>query len=253
MNKKSIYNVITWGCGLALLTSLVFIKSVEANLPFKPDRTFSVNTGGTRIIYNTSDKSASISISNPQDYPILVQSKVYTEDKKTLGSFTVTPPLFRLEANKSNRLRIIPTTKLSGLSKETLNWLCIMAIPPKEDDVWGEGNKNNFSINTQMRVTNCLKIFVRPSNLSFDLDKVNGNLKWKQTKNMLELENPTPFYVNFKNITVGDVNIINPDMVYPFSKKTYQLNEGSKSKQLKWTVLTDTGGISKVFEENLGN
>ncbi|NPE97657.1 Dr fimbrial biogenesis chaperone DraB, partial [Escherichia coli] len=69
-----------------------------------------------------------------QDYPMLVQSEVLSEDQKSPAPFVVTPPLFRLDGQQSSRLRIVRTGGEFPSDRESLQWICVKGIPPKEDD-----------------------------------------------------------------------------------------------------------------------
>lgn len=52
---------------------------------------FTVKIGTTRVIYpSSSTKGVSVSVANPQDYPILVQTQVKDEDKTSPAPFIVT-------------------------------------------------------------------------------------------------------------------------------------------------------------------
>ncbi|TBL64182.1 hypothetical protein EYY97_04285, partial [Hafnia paralvei] len=61
---------------------------------------FTVKIGASRVIYGLTSSGESIGVSNLQDYPMLIQSTVLGEDKKTKAPFVVTPPLFRLDGQQ---------------------------------------------------------------------------------------------------------------------------------------------------------
>jgi P pilus assembly chaperone PapD len=65
--------------------------------------------GGTRVIYQEGKREASISVTNADVHsPYLVQSWIenYAENDKGKVPFIVTPPLFRLDPEQENVLRI---------------------------------------------------------------------------------------------------------------------------------------------------
>lgn len=63
--------------------------------------------GRTRVIYHADKKEASLPLSNKSEVnPYLIQSWIDSSDGKTRGPFVVTPPLFRLNAQEDNSLRI---------------------------------------------------------------------------------------------------------------------------------------------------
>ncbi|MEF9898154.1 MAG: fimbria/pilus periplasmic chaperone [Pseudomonas sp.] len=108
---------------------------------------FSVKIGASRIIYGLASGGATLSVSNPQDYPILVQSVVLGEDTKSKAPFVVTPPLFRLEGQQQSRLRIVRTGGDFANDRESLQWLCVNGIPPKADEAWAKGGARRIRKN----------------------------------------------------------------------------------------------------------
>lgn len=62
-----------------------------------------VIVGGTRVVYNSEKREASISVKNPEkSIPYLIQSWVESENGSTAmkAPFIITPPLFRLDAEQ---------------------------------------------------------------------------------------------------------------------------------------------------------
>lgn len=83
--------------------------------------------GGTRVIYNEGIKDATINLNNPDDIPYLVQSWVDTSESKPQEIFSITPPLFKLNGESNNTLRIFLTDNTLSNNKESLFWLNIKA------------------------------------------------------------------------------------------------------------------------------
>lgn len=216
---------------------------------------FSLNLDSTRVIYDPASKGEALGIINEQDYPILVQSEVLMEDKKSRAPFIVTPPLFRLDAKQSSRLRIVRTGGNFPPDRESLQWLCVKGIPPKEGDKWAEdkeGGKsaNKVSLQMQISVNNCIKIFIRPSAVKGGPDDVAGKLEWGRAGSKLKGTNPTPFYMNLVELGVGGKDVEERHYIAPFSSYEYILPSGASGK-VYWKVLTDYGGYSKKFEAEL--
>ncbi|CAI2793739.1 Capsule protein fraction 1 [Serratia grimesii] len=114
------------------------VEGTQGSSVVSGTKVFELKLGASRIIYHTDSAGAEVSVTNPQEYPILVQGKVYAEDKKTIAPFVVPPPLSRLEANQQSRLRIIRTGGSADGNRETLQWFCVAGIPPQETDVWAQ-------------------------------------------------------------------------------------------------------------------
>lgn len=70
---------------------------------------FKLKLSATRLIYEQGSDGAAITVTNPQDWPMLVQSKVFEEDKVTAAPFIVTPPLFRLNPGQQNKMWVVQT------------------------------------------------------------------------------------------------------------------------------------------------
>ena len=48
--------------------------------------------------------------------------------------FTMVPPLFRLDPKKGQMLRIVYTQEPLATDKETLFWLNVLEVPPRDGD-----------------------------------------------------------------------------------------------------------------------
>jgi len=94
-----------------------------------------VVVGGTRVIYDSAKKEATISVNNPEKTaPYLIQSWVEnaTATDTSKPPFLITPPLFRLDASQENVLRIVRTGGQLPDNRESLYWLNIKSIPASE-------------------------------------------------------------------------------------------------------------------------
>ncbi|MCV5920354.1 fimbria/pilus periplasmic chaperone, partial [Escherichia coli] len=76
--------------------------------------------------------------------------------KKT--PFIITPPLFKLDPEKNNILRIVNITHGLPQDRESVYWVNVKAIPSKSDD---SENKNVLQIAVRTRI----KLFYRPAGL----------------------------------------------------------------------------------------
>ncbi|WP_235427143.1 fimbrial biogenesis chaperone [Yersinia aldovae] len=87
---------------------------------------------GSRLIYDSSKKEASVAVRNPDEgTPYLIQSWVdnYSSNNTQKTPFIVTPPLFRLDGKQENILRIMLTGGALPNDKESIFWVNIKAIP----------------------------------------------------------------------------------------------------------------------------
>lgn len=170
------------------LTFLPYVYAKEPNLHTIQHK-FSVKVDETRAIYPLSSvKGISLSMMNPQDYPILVQTQVKGEDKRSPAPFVVTPPLFRLDAGMQGRVRVIRTGGNFPQDRESLQWLCLTGVPPKEGDMWDNShhdkNKETQDVNLDVRlsISTCMKLLIRPEQLKQKPEDVAGELTWQRNR-----------------------------------------------------------------------
>ncbi|HHY8365313.1 TPA: fimbria/pilus periplasmic chaperone [Escherichia coli] len=246
-------------CFMLFMSAMHSVKSVNANETIKAAerelKEFSLDLGMSRIVYNPDAKGATLPVLNRHGYPILVQSEVLSENYDKSHNFVVTPPLFRLDPHQSNRIRIIRVGGEFPEDRESLKWVCVKGIPPKHGDKWVETQKNNIDKNIstlqiQVSITNCVKLFVRPNSIKGRPDSMAQLITWQRKGNKLQGTNPTPFYMNISDLIFGDKRLDKTDYIAPFSTSEYEVPAGTSGK-VKWRVITDYGGKSKLFEYDI--
>ncbi|EON3358239.1 fimbria/pilus periplasmic chaperone [Yersinia enterocolitica] len=256
--NKAIFLILSFlaflSCGHAKETNLHTIQ-----------HKFSVKVGETRAIYPLSSvKGISLSMVNPQDYPILVQTQIKDEDKHSSAPFVVTPPLFRLDAGMQGRVRVIRTGGNFPQDRESLQWLCLTGIPPKEGDMWDNSHHDNkketqdVNLDVRLSISTCMKLLVRPDQLKQKPEDVAGELIWQRNGKQLQVNNPTPFYISFKSINLGgkDINLSSAGKniyVAPFAKRSFSLpvDMAGAPVEVNWKIINDLGGESQLFKANV--
>lgn len=89
-----------------------------------------IQIGRTRVIYDANKKEVALSLTNTEkELPWLIQSWIDTGDGKTRGPFIVTPPLFRLEPQKEQNLRITWSGQALPTDRESLFYMNVRTIP----------------------------------------------------------------------------------------------------------------------------
>ncbi|TDP12380.1 P pilus assembly chaperone PapD [Enterobacter sp. AG326] len=239
---------------LSLLCSVVASKSASETLNQKvttAEKPFTVELGATRIIYNLSSSSTDISVTNHQEYPILVQSTTFEADMVKKAAFSATPPLFRLEGGQKTRIRIIRTGGDFPNDRESLRWLCVKGIPPQSSDAWADESKNKASdimLDVQISINNCIKLIVRPESLINKAKKTREALEWSVQNGKLTAKNTSPFVVNISSLSFAGKPLEETTYVLPFSSHTF-VNASARSGKVSWTVVDDYGGVSAPFEK----
>lgn len=196
--------------------------------------------GGTRVIYQEGKREASVSVTNADTQtPYLVQSWVdnFSASDKRPVPFIVTPPLFRLDAEKRNMLRINFTGTELPHDRESVYWLNVKSISPSQKD-----DVNKLQINIKSK----FKLFYRPNGLTGDPDKAWQQLKFHTEGNHLVANNPTPYFISLFSLTVGGKEIDEPGMVAPLSSQEWPISNAGK---VTWRAINDFGGITDIAQQ----
>ncbi|MBS1206123.1 MAG: fimbrial assembly protein [Proteobacteria bacterium] len=202
-----------------------------------------VEIGGTRVIFDGGSKQASISVSNPDDKPFLIQSWV---NKKEDGddndeTFITTPPLFRLEPHAQNSVRVVLNHNQLPQDKESVYWLNIKSIPSM-----------NSSVNNELliAVKSKMKLIYRPTGLSGDPATAWQKLIFSRKNGALVVSNPTPYSVSFYDVKVNGKEIKNTPMALPGQEVSLGQNASPGSK-IRWRAINDFGSSTAEHEITL--
>lgn len=173
----------------------------------------SVTVGSTRLIYDGKLNEANLTVSNrDDDSPYLVQSWVSgygTGSDASLDQFIVTPPLFRLDANKENILRVILTSGDIPQDRESLFLMNVKAIPALRDD---QRDKNVL----QIALKTTIKMFYRPTGLAGAAKDAAASLAWSAAGGNLAVDNPSKFHVVVSELKINDQALTSPtDVLRP--------------------------------------
>lgn len=195
--------------------------------------------GGTRIIYDEGKKDVSISVENPDNIPYLIQSWIDDISEKKQSSFTITPPLFRLNSSNTNALRIFLTENNLPSDRESLFWLNIKTIPATEKTE----NSLQIAFKTQM------KLIFRPKELkSVNFIEEQKKLEWSKVGNKINVKNPTPYFFNFQTVKFNNKSVNDVSYVAPYSVKSFEINNDEIHGVIYWEVINDYGAVTDLSE-----
>lgn len=203
-----------------------------------------VVVGGTRLIYDGAKKESSLNVSNPDKVPYLIQSWIETTGggvEKT--PFVITPPLFRLDGDQNNVLRVVRAGGNIPSNQESLYWMNIKSIPSSAK----EEGKNTLQVAVKTRI----KLIYRPEGLKGVPEEVAQNLKWQRNGNQLQVTNPTPFYMNFQQVTLSGKEVDSATYVAPNSSASFALPGNITGNQIQWKIISDYGGIGEPHSSTL--
>lgn len=163
-----------------------------------------ISLGATRIIYPLNASQTSLPITNgDKDKVFLIQSWVSTPDDKKSADFVVTPPIFVIQPQKENTIRIMYVGKNPlPTDRESLYYLNSKAIPSGKS----EPGQNTLQIATETTI----KLFVRPSDLPIQSINAPQTLRCKLDGGTVKVNNPSPYYVTLVNFTAGGKDLPSP-------------------------------------------
>ncbi len=194
---------------------------------------------GTRVIYNEGNKNVSINVKNPDKMPYLIQSWIDDFEEKKQSKFTITPPLFRLNPDKENILRIFLTEEGLPSDQESLFWLNIKTIPATEKTE----NSLQIAFKTQM------KLIYRPKSLKdVNFEEEQKKLSWSKERGKVIVYNPTPYFMNFQTIKFNGKLVDDVSYAKPFSTKSFDINDNNEHGLISWELINDYGANVDLSE-----
>ncbi|MBP6563916.1 MAG: molecular chaperone, partial [Neisseriaceae bacterium] len=213
----------------------------------------SVVITGTRVVYPGQKNEVGIELKNDADQPALVQSWVdYFDASKNQANlavpFVVMPPVFRMEANEGQSVRLMYTKEPLPLDRESLFRFNVLEIPPAP-----EAGTDNYLL---MAIRHQLKLFYRPDQIKQKPEQVEQAYVWRlqptaSGQYALVVDNPTPFYLNLSEVTLQAGNdaawAYEADMVAPKTTGHVVLPlvaaaQAQQVRSLKFVYINDYGG-----------
>ncbi|NWB74921.1 molecular chaperone [Pseudomonas sp. G5001] len=200
-----------------------------------------VTVGATRLIYDGASNEANLSVSNRDDTsPYLVQSWVShfgSGNEESVDNFFVTPPLFRLDADKENILRIIFTGGPEvPQDRESLFLMNVKAIPAMSDDQKG---KNVL----QIALKTTIKLFYRPAGLKGSLKDAVAQVNWKAQAGALAVNNASKLHVVVSELKLNGLPITQaPDVLRPGEARELPI-QAKAGDEVQLSYIDDYGSI----------
>lgn len=156
----------------------------------------------------------------------------------------MTPPLFRLDPQKEQSLRITWSGRPLPVDKETLFYLNVRTVPATPGD---EEGKNVLRLIYKTR----LKLFWRPVGLSGSPSESCKNLRFVRHDQQLTVINDGAFYSIFDSLSLGAKKIEKADMVGPKSSVAIPIPANIQGANVSWRCITDYGNASEKYTSNL--
>lgn len=221
-------------CGLFVL--FLFSLSTEAGIQLH----------GTRVIYPAGKREVTLSMTNLSPAPRLLQAWVDADgDKSDSIPFIVTPPIFRLDPDKGQTLRIMFTGGNIAQDRESVFWINVLEVQPKPTGHKAAANAIKVSIRSR------LKLFYRPPGLPGSPEKAVSLLRWRLVQDgngyAIECENPGAYNVSFNHVGLKKAPVNDEEkqsgMCPAKGKKNFLLTEAPNNVggQLMLITIDDFG------------
>ncbi|EKT60237.1 molecular chaperone [Providencia burhodogranariea] len=188
----------------------------------------SVTLLGNRVIYPAHAQDKTLEFTNNDNTPALVQIWTDVNDPKSSpenkGPFIAIPSIFTIDAKSKQLVKIAYNSEANPDDRESVFYLNYLSIPSVSKQ---DATKNKLMI----IVTNRVKIFYRPKNLSIQQSDVINNIKFERVGNTLKVSNPTPYYA-----TVTTAKISNSNKKHNINIDSSQLDMISPFGEIYWPI-----------------
>ena len=199
---------------------------------------------GTRVIYPAQAREITVQVNNVGEAPSLVQSWIDSGNPEQTAEnsdapFLLTPPIARVEAGRSQALRVIFTGADLPEDRESLFWLNVLDVAPSPKET---GEEQNY---LQVAFRSRIKLFYRPKGLPDTANDAPTKLRWSWSGGKLRVDNLTPYHV-----TLAEVHAVNANadrlieekgkMVGPNQQMV--LDASGPIEKVRFTTINDYGG-----------
>ena len=204
----------------------------------------------TRVIYPAQDREVTVQISNQGKGPVLLQS--WIDDGRADASpdtlqvpFVLTPPVNRIDPDKSQSVRIRYTGSGLPADRESLLWFNALEVPPKLQEDTGQ----NY---LQMAFRTRIKLLFRPAGLKGTPDDAAKTLRWQSRGNRVTATNDTPWYVSLVDVETtlnGKKVVSEANTLPPYGSQSFTVNGKSAGTVTGWRSVNDYGAVRKYPED----
>ncbi len=201
-----------------------------------------ISLGQTRVIFSSTDKAQTLTISNSGKQAYLIQTRVQKElNDAASAPFIVTPPLFSLQGNSRQILRLLPQSTSLPMDRESLFYISVSAIPAQSGPV-----TPNDRLSVGVRFV--IKLFYRPQGLP--ADSSSCYLRFRREPHVIRVVNPSGYFQTIGMLTfdqrpreLGQET----SMVPPHGSITLPVDRAVN--RVNWQTLNDYGGLSGVCHQ----
>ncbi|NAW60125.1 MULTISPECIES: fimbria/pilus periplasmic chaperone [unclassified Vibrio] len=201
----------------------------------------------TRVVYPQNEREVTVRIDNQGKGPVLLQTWIDDGDAQALPEkmqvpFVLTPPVNRIDAGKSQSVRIRYTGRSLPSDRESLFWLNALEIPARQKSA----DPQNL---LQMAFRTRIKLFFRPAELQGEPEAAAQTLQWESGAGQVTAVNDTPWHVSLLSVHVqaeGKTQTIEGDTVAPFSRQDFAVTSHGRIQVMGWQYINDYGAIQDM-------
>ncbi len=205
----------------------------------------SVVMTGTRIIYSAQAREKTVQLRNTAQQPYIVQ--IQTDDGKrsntseTDGDFIITPPIFRMEPNAGQSVRLIYNGKALPEDRESLFYMSFTQLPASK-------TSQQSSNQLVLAITNRVKIFYRPAGLAEQQRDTAQSLSFSLSGKKIKVTNPGGYFAVVRRASLltrhGEIVLADSAMVSPKSYAEWTPSspvDSLKGMRLRLVLVNDYG------------
>lgn len=241
-------NRVSQQLALWLLAALLGLISTSCSAGVMADR--------TRLIFQEGQARQTLTLANTNVYPVVVQTWIDKGQgdklpQNIVSAFIAMPAVFRLQPSALQNLQIILTDPALPKDRESLFWLNLYEIPPRNDASATDATRVTLAMNTQ------LKIFYRPRGLPSSPEQLTDSLHFRLEKTTqgvtLVCRNDSPYHASFASLGLirdghGVARVTDTDLLSsPYSERRYHIDQSllksQDTVQLNYDLIDDTGRI----------
>ncbi|MBF7981186.1 MULTISPECIES: molecular chaperone [Rahnella] len=247
------------------LKLVLFMAALSAAQPSfaSPDKPSGFSLNEFRIVYPAAQKKGiTWSMTNNTGRAYLMQSWIRPVDfatglpaaeidNKAPGDaipMMVTPPLQRIDSGEPLQLRIRLTGMTLPQDRESVFYLSVKGIP----SVPGRASQTGGQL--VLAVVNNMKLFYRPAGLpEAGVKSAAKQLRFSLQNEVLVVDNPTPFYLNFSQLTVGGKPLAADELrrlVPPKGQQRYPVSAGMRGA-VEWQLVDEDSQVTPLQRQTL--
>lgn len=203
---------------------------------------------GTRVVYPAKEREVTVRLTNQGAQPALMQVWADRGNERSTpqtadAPFLMTPPIFRLDPQKGQSVRLMFTGAALPQDRESLFWFNSLEVPPMPQDA-----QSNY---VQIAVRSRLKLFYRPAGLPGSVDEAVTQVRWQLVREgggyALRGDNPGPYHLSYSSLSLvqgGRDYRAAGGMIAPFASRSFPV-EGFAGQpgdgQVRYRWMNDYG------------